>query len=1692
MDINSFSKRIVSFILAFLLLFTSVPSFSLVVEAEEVSGEEVEDIDEKDDLVVVDDEELTEEDIDLSDEEDGEDIGEVVESNDREVLSKEVVENKTLTYDNLDELIAEAVGWTEENNSKYKFNTVATLVLSEVNKEDIINKRNQYQSGFGYGAQPKNIISSYVLGLEAIEGYLEKVKDYDLSKEINSPSDAEATINTVIALDLLGENYNKEIAVETIVKGINSGKINDEYLGQAIISIGDKVDKEEKEELRNLIISKKSTDNLIGGNLENHALAMEGLIALGEDINSEEFQELFQVVLGCKRDGGYSRTPSNEWKFNGVEAQVLELYQAIKNQEDIYKTISKKDIEKSNYSIEINKSKKEFYENEEIKLSVVVKDGEREVSLPYTFTSLNEDIVKVKDNKFEIVGLGKVGLEVKLNNFSNVSDEIEIEILEIKTIEDINKHIDNTLGYYEKFRVKDYSSELDYEDYTVLAKTDMDLSKWKNSEDIDKNLELLASKAQQVELYLSLGKDPRDYKGRNLIEEIKIELEKGIKEEKFSQNYLDGVNAFNRFHQIFDLEIEEEIKGTIAENLLYARAYDGGFGGGPKDKTSAVSNTGRGLRALSLYRDIKGVDEAIESSITYLKSVQKENGRIYDKSDFTHNHTDAVRGLLAVGENLTKDEWKKEGQGPIEGMFLYKRENNSFGQKEAPSLGSDKIATRNVLDTLLTLEELGYGKYELGGKEIEANPGGTTEGKVVKDYINAVVGYYDDIHFVENQSTLNPREYGTLNRLNLDLAKWTKLEKTAPSYDRELKYIGNKSNQVEVYLEIGKDPTNYSGRNLVEEMVEQIEEGIEVHSYRSYLKAVVVLNKYNLSYPEKYIELDNQLIVENILAMQNEDGGFKQVEDGKFDEESKGYSVVDNTGLALEALSNYSGEKVYKSIQKAIEFLQAIQKEDGGFYLDTFLTIPHGQAIKGLLAVEEDLRTEKWKKENNGPIEALFINWQDNNSFWNMAGESENNKPWIEATERALSTLVDLSEKGYSSYILDSIPIHDKEELVPEFLKVETMVARKDKDGYDKIYNPREVEIDTSKHGELTALGALRATTALIEEDGGFVTSIGGIEGKGKDSGWIYTVNDKVLDVGANQAELKEGDRVVWFYALAEDNWQVPSWLEITDGIKIDLDYKSEFEVGEEIEIKFEIRDKDGEKIEDTITITTEDKNIEIKDNKILGLEEGSASIDISFNKLNVKRTLWLTVKEKSEGQEISDLETVLRELREVIGTKNSFSFRKAIGYNYTSQNLDKDLETINRKLEIRENDSTGNVAGNIIGIISAGSNPYNYKEINYVDILLKSKNSNNKYIIGKRDDYSTSQAFAIIALEMAGADYDKDGGRNMLLSYQAEDGGFGGTDETGMVLTALGLLEKDAKLNNSIDLAKKYLREAQLENGGFKSVWDKTNDTNIYSTSAVVQGLVAIGEDVSTWKKGNNSPITALIKEYKISYGTSSETDDVGNEQVFLALGDVSKGKSMFKEIEYKRENPARIEIQDFKLDRLEVGMKLPLEGKVYDENNNQLFGYEIEWSVGNGEAKIEDNIIEFLEEGEITIRAKVKGFEISEEKKITILPKRFEIEIVEKTEIVNGKEARVEAKIKNNIDKEEDALFIIGLYDEDNRLVNYSYSEKKIKSGGEETLGGGFKVPKTGKYTIKIFVWDSFDNQNIRLEKPTVIKTK
>lgn len=409
----------------------------------------------------------------------------------------------------------------------------------------------------------------------------------------------------------------------------------------------------------------------------------------------------------------------------------------------------------------------------------------------------------------------------------------------------------------------------------------------------------------------------------------------------------------------------------------------------------------------------------------------------------------------------------------------------------------------------------------------------------LEEMIALIEDYYNIVHFRQNNGTLEPGEIAAFKKAGLEINKgWRLKEDLIPSYDTNLKYLGNKADQAISMIEQGRDPADYKGRNLINEIIVELNNEDYGHADSKYLRGVIAANKYNKLF-DSSLTYNADVVLKNIKLAQKSDGGFRERKD----------SVLPNTGYALEALAyiNLPKEKLVNKelmISEAVRYIKSNQKDDGAFYLKTYNTNNNIQVIKGLLAVGENLISDKWTVKGKNPIDSMFILYRGDGSFDAAEGESVNNRGWIKATQNTLYCLGLLKERNYGNYMVNNINKNDA--IGEKEVEVYVTIVLGNIDGSMNIlYEPSKVKINNIKNVRgVTPLGALEEITSMYEMQGSAINSIYGIENKDL-GGWLYGVNGKVLVDLPGEYELSHGDKVVWFYNSLGNDINLPSWEDI-------------------------------------------------------------------------------------------------------------------------------------------------------------------------------------------------------------------------------------------------------------------------------------------------------------------------------------------------------------------------------------------------------------------------------------------------------------------------------------------------------------------------------------------------------------------
>jgi len=94
------------------------------------------------------------------------------------------------------------------------------------------------------------------------------------------------------------------------------------------------------------------------------------------------------------------------------------------------------------------------------------------------------------------------------------------------------------------------------------------------------------------------------------------------------------------------------------------------------------------------------------------------------------------------------------------------------------------------------------------------------------------------------------------------------------------------------------------------------------------------------------------------------------------------------------------------------------------------------------------------------------------------------------------------------------------------------------------------------------------------------------------------------------------------------------------------------------------------------------------------------------------------------------------------------------------------------------------------------------------------------------------------------------------------------------------------------------------------------------------------------------------------------------------------------------------------------------------------------------------------------------------------------IKLEKISETVAAKGQDYKLSIKATNKFTESKEVTLIIGLYDKDNKFLQYIGIQKDIKPQEEIILNGFMKIPNLEGLKIKYFVWDNIDNMNVLSE--------
>ena len=188
---------------------------------------------------------------------------------------------------------------------------------------------------------------------------------------------------------------------------------------------------------------------------------------------------------------------------------------------------------------------------------------------------------------------------------------------------------------------------------------------------------------------------------------------------------------------------------------------------------------------------------------------------------------------------------------------------------------------------------------------------------------------------------------------------------------------------------------------------------------------------------------------------------------------------------------------------------------------------------------------------------------------------------------------------------------------------------------------------------------------------------------------------------------------------------------------------------------------------------------------------------------------------------------------------------------------------------------TTGDIERTILVLVGAGRDPRDFGGTDLVARLRARRSAN-----GSMSGQVNLTAFAILALEAAGADGGNSRSAAWLARARNPDGGWGfarGTasdpDSTGAAMQALAV----AGSRRALRRGRAYLKRVQRRNGGYALLGGPVNSQ---STAWAAQGLIAAGSSPAGVRAGGRSPLDYLARMHEgdghYRYSSSSDQTPV------------------------------------------------------------------------------------------------------------------------------------------------------------------------------------------------------------------------
>ncbi|SQC01349.1 DUF4430 domain-containing protein [Clostridium tetanomorphum] len=573
------------------------------------------------------------------------------------------------------------------------------------------------------------------------------------------------------------------------------------------------------------------------------------------------------------------------------------------------------------------------------------------------------------------------------------------------------------------------------------------------------------------------------------------------------------------------------------------------------------------------------------------------------------------------------------------------------------------------------------------------------------------------------------------------------------------------------------------------------------------------------------------------------------------------------------------------------------------------------------------------------------------------------------------------------------------------------------------ILDEKDIEAKENETLEQIITRVLDSKKIAYENRNSYISMIAGQReiDRGKTSGWKFSINGTVPSAGINGVVPKKGDSIKFFFAkdaIAEVPYRDVDSIELD---KKDLNLK----VGEGLKLCVTIKPENA--TDKNVIWTSSDPKVVTVDNEgnVKAISIGNAVITASTEKIGKAEIKEVKCTIKVDGKEEIPSKDYTKEVEDSLKSTSSIILKANIG------------------------------DWNAFALKAAG---FQIPDTYLRSIEEKIKNR-DKSLFNEKGKFSstTDCERTIIGIVAAGGDPRNIGNYNLVEDLCSRDL----LNENNIYALAYGIIALDS---GKFSLTKncKFTREdivneiVNMQTNGGWGFGTVDSDT----TSICLIALSNYKNDEKT-KKAINDAVKVLNNirndkgEYVSSWNKNGSSESISQAIIALtALGidptskEFTKGEKNLMDclLDYKTKDGGFAHIKD----------KLDTANPVATQQGLQaLAAYK---NFKSGKIGSIYNIKEFKDE------LKIEEIEIKN--------------LTDVKEFKSGTDAKITVQAINNTKETKNVALIVGLFDKNDRLVNYAAAEQSLDEGKSVNLRVNLKLPKENGYTVKAFVWNGLDD--------------